>query len=302
MPQVKVTVPATATNIGPGLHVVGLALSMHASVEIRARDDGRLSLTMRGDGQDALPLDYTNPIMKPISRVFQRFEKAPAGMDIHIENDIPWEVGLGAEAALTIGALLAANNIIEGDLQREDIIKMAYDLGIPAPNVTAALFGALTVCSEPEANKVFYKNLDVVPLKVVVAVPYVPDYQSGQINLPTLVALEEAIFNIGQTALMIEALRTGDFDLLAHSMGDKLHQPNYISAIPEFETAQEAALESGAIALIVSGNGPALLAVAEDLHEPIANALVEVYAEKEIAIDTYIVGIDRQGITLSITD
>lgn len=302
MPNVKVTVPATATNIGPGLHVVGLALAMHTSIEMSPREDGKLRITMSGEGEDVVPLDFRNPVLKTATRVFQRFEKAPPGLNIHINSEIPWDSGLGAQTALSIGGLVAANNLIEGNLRRSDIVQMACAMGMRPTNVTASLLGALTICSEPEPGHIAYQNVDVVPLRLVVVAPYLPDYQGGQIGLPSLIALEDAVFNMGQTALMIEAMRTGKFDLLASSMADRLHQPNYTAEIPAFQAAQQTALDSGAVALVVSGSGPALLAVAEDFHESIAEAIVDTFAEHEIAADTYIVGVDRQGITVSITE
>lgn len=302
MSKVKVTVPATATNIGPGLHVVGLALAMHTHIEMSPRADGELRITLTGEGDDVIPTDFHNPVLKTAIRVFQHFEQAPAGLNIHIESDIPWDSGLGAETALTVGALVAANNLVEGDLKRADIIRMAIELGMAPTHVTGALLGALSICSEPEDGKIAFQNLDIVPLRVVVVVPYLPDYQGNQVGLPSLIALDDAVFNMGQTALMIEAMRTGNFELLASSMADRLHQPNYTAEIPGFEEAQAAALDSGAIALVVSGAGPALLAVAEDFHESIADAIVDAFAEQEIAADTYIVGVDRQGITVSITE
>jgi homoserine kinase len=299
--KVKITVPATVTNIGPGLHVVGLALALHTNIEMSPRNDGKLSISMTGEGEDVVPVDFYNPVLKTATRVFQRFEMAPAGLNIHIDSEIPWDSGLGAQTALSIGGLVAANNLIDGNLRRSDIVQMACEMGLPATNVTAALMGALSICSEPAPGKIAYQTLDVVPLKLVVVVPYLPDYQGGQIGLPSLVALEDAVFNMGQTALMIEAMRTGNFELLASSMADRLHQPNYTAEIPGFKAVQEAALDSGAIALVVSGSGPAVLAVAEDFHESIADAIVDVFAEHEVAADTYIVGVDRQGITISIT-
>lgn len=301
MLKVKVTVPATSTNFGPGLHVVGLALTLHASVEMTVRRDGAMQIHLEGELADVMPDGFDNLALRAAIKVFQRFERAPSGFDLVISSDIPWDSGLGADAAIQIAAIVAANNIIEGNLKRDEVIKMARDVGVPGTSVTAGLFGALSICSEHETQFV-YHTMDIVPLRIVVAVPFLPDYQGDQIGFPSLVSLDEAVYNMGQTALMIEALRKGDFDLLRHSMGDLLHQPNYIGQIPAFEAVNAAALESGAIATVLSGKGPALLAIAENFHESIADSMVEAFAEHEIAADTFIVGVDRQGITVSITD
>ncbi|PJF41889.1 MAG: hypothetical protein CUN55_11060 [Phototrophicales bacterium] len=301
MLKVKVTVPATSTNFGPGLRVVGLALTLRASVEMTARDDGLMQIYLNGDLNDVMPTSFDNPAVRAAIKVFQRFERAPSGFDLEIDSEIPWDAGLGAEAAIQLAAIVAANNLIQADLKREDIIEIARGLNIPPTSIIAGLFGALSICSENETQFV-YHTLDIVPLKIVVVVPFLPDYQGDQIGFPKLVSLDEAIYNMGQTALMIEALRLGNFDLLRQSMGDLLHQPNYIGRIPAYEAVNAAALESGAIATIVSGKGPALLAIAENFHESIAESMVEAFAEHEIAADTFIVGVDRQGITVSIVE
>src|SRR5690606_2127867 len=124
-----------------------------------------------------------------------------------------------------------------------------------------------------------YRGLDIVPLRVALAVPKLAGYEGGQIQHPSLVALEDAVFNIGQTALLVEALRTGDFDLLADSMGDRLHQPHYIGHIPGFEEARQAAYDEGAVAVTLAGNGPALMAIAENYHQAVADAMQNAFAE-----------------------
>lgn len=301
MLKVKVSVPATSTNFGPGLRVIGLALTLRASVELTVRSDGLMRIYLDGDLEDVLPKDFDNVALRAATKVFQRFEQSPPGFDLEISSEIPWDSGLGAEAAVKIAALIAAYNAVRPELKRDDIIQMARDLDIPGTSVTAALYGALSIVSEHDQQFVFH-TMDIVPLRVVIAVPFLPDYDGDQIGFPSLVSLDEAIYNMSQTALMIEALRRGDFDLLRNSMGDLLHQPNYLGSIPAFEAVDAAAKESGAIATILSGKGPALLAIAENFHEPIAEAMVEAFAEHEIAADTFIVGVDRQGITVSITD
>lgn len=300
MYQVKVTIPATSTNLGPGLNVLGLALSLHTTIEMLVRSDDQLIINV--DSIEALPDDLDNLVMRAATRVFQHFESGPAGLQINIESEIPWDVGLGSHTALIVGGIVAANNLINGDLKRQELIRMAHAMGADYPSIVAAMYGGLSVCSQRPEQDLAYVSLDVVPLRVVVVLPQLSDYQGDQVGFPGLVSFDDAVFNIGQTALLVEALRTGDFALLAHSMGDRLHQPNYIAQIPAFESVVNAAYEEGAIAVVLSGKGPTLLAMVESFHEEVGNAMAEAFARQDIDTETWIVSVDRQGMLVSVTE
>ncbi len=302
MYSVSVTVPATSSDFGPGLRVLSLALSLHMTVQMTVRRDDQLVITVEGEDAELLSTGYDNQVLRAAMRVFQHFERAPAGLQITINTDIPWKVGLGAETALVVGGIVAANNLIDGNLTRQEVIGMAHACGVAYPGVVAAMLGGLSVCSQHDSEPLIYTCLDIVPLRVVVVVPRLPDYQSDQSVLPELVSLDDAIYNIGQTALLVEALRTGNFDLLAQSLGDRLHQPNYIGHIPSFEAIQEATLEEAAVGVVLSGKGPALLIVAENYHEAIASEIAQVFAEHNIETDTWILGVDRQGMLISVVE
>ncbi len=302
MYQVSVTIPATSTNLGPGLNVLGLALSLHTTVEMLVRSDDQLIINIEGEGTDALPDDIDNLVIRAATRVFQHFERGPAGLHININNKIPWDVGLGSETALIIGGIVAANNLIDGRLKRQEIIRLAHELGGAYPSVVAAIYGGLSVCSQRLEGNLAYTSLDVVPLRLVVVLPHLSDYQGDQVGFPGLVAFDDAIFNIGQTALLVEALRTGNFELLGKSMGDRLHQPNYIAQIPAFKRVTQAAYEEGAIAVVLSGKGPTLLAVVENFHEDVGSAMADAFAAEDIDTETWILSVDRQGMLVSVIE
>lgn len=300
--KVSVTVPATSINLGPGLHTLGLALSLHATVEMIVRDDDQLHITVEGEGIDHLPTTFDNPVMRTAISIFQHFEHAPAGLQINIRNQIPLDAGLGGRTALTIASLVAASNLIDGRLNRADIVKWATTNGSSYESVIAAMFGGLSICSTDKNDQNIHVSMDIVPLRVVVAVPRLSDYAGDKNALPDLVSLHDATHNIGQTAFLIESLRTGDLDLLAQSMGDRLHQNNYVGDIPAYEAVSNAAFEEGAIGVVLSGYGPALIAVTEQYHDAIATAMKDTFTESEIEADTWILSVDRQGMLISVVE
>jgi homoserine kinase len=300
--KVSVTVPATSINLGPGLNALGLALSLHATVEMIVRDDDQLHITVEGEGADQLTTTVDNPILRTAMRVFQHFENAPAGLQINIKNQIPLDAGLGGRTALTIASLVAASNLINGGLNRSDIVKWATTNGSNYESVIAAMFGGLSICSTDKNDQNIHISMDIVPLRVVVAVPRLQDYVGDKSPLPDLVSLNDAIYNIGQTAFLIEALRTGDLALLTQSMGDRLHQNNYFAHIPAYEAVSLAAYDEGAIGVVLSGSGPAIIAVADQYHDAIATAMKDAFADAEVEADTWILGVDRQGMLISVVE
>jgi homoserine kinase len=76
------------------------------------------------------------------------------------------------------------------------------------------------------------------------------------------VPLAAAVHNIGRAALVVEALRSGDLELLGHAMDDRLHQERRLTTIPGAAAALRSGREAGAGAVALSGSGPSLIAFA----------------------------------------
>jgi homoserine kinase len=103
--------------------------------------------------------------------------------------------------------------------------------------------------------------------------------------LPTEVAMTDAVFNLGRTPLVVEALRTGDFELLGQVMDDRLHQANRLKLSPGGRAAWVAAQKAGAAAVAVSGSGPSLVAfvsLATDAGR-VAKAMADAFAGEGVA-------------------
>jgi homoserine kinase len=83
---------------------------------------------------------------------------------------------------------------------------------------------------------------------------------TARAGLPTQVSMKDAVFNLGRTPLVVEALRTGDFELLSQVMEDRLHQATRLKLIPGGRAAWVAAQHAGAAAVAISGSGPSLIA------------------------------------------
>jgi homoserine kinase len=300
MYKVSVSVPAVSTNVGPGYDVLGLALNLRNVIEMNLRTDDQLTVEVRGEGQGVLPENFYHPVMQAAIKLFQRLEQAPAGLAVRCTNTIPLDVGLSARVTLVVGGLVGANNLVGSPFSHERLIDMAAEITGQPEAVVTAMRGGLGICSRG-APGLLYRALEVTPRRVVLALPVLPAYQRRlRDDLPGTVLMEDAVFNIGHTALLIEALRVGDDKLLRHAIQDRLHEPYRREHIPAYAAVVKAAEEAGAVAVTLCGAGPALLAFAAYNHQVIEAAIKEAFQAAGIESRVWSVGIDTQGVVISV--
>ncbi|NDJ76429.1 MAG: homoserine kinase [Chloroflexi bacterium] len=302
MHKVNVSVPAVATNVGPGYDVLGLALNLRNTIEMSLTSENDLAVTVAGEGVGTLPENYYNPVMTAAIHLFQQLEQAPAGLTVSCHNRIPLDVGLSARTTMIVGGLVGANNLVGSPFLRVDLIQMAAELSGRPEAVVAAMQGGLGICATG-SERILHRTVEVAPLRVVIALPEVPSYEPRlRDDLPGEVALADAVHNIGHTALVIEALRTGDDDLLAQALQDRLHEPHRRSHIPAYDAVVAAAKNAGAVGVTLCGAGPAVIAFAAANHQLIETAIQGAFQEAKIEARTWAMGIDTQGVVISVVE
>ena len=96
----------------------------------------------------------------------------------------------------------------------------------------------------------------------------IPDFELSthiaRAVLPKKVAFTDAVYNASHAAVLAGALGSGDRELIAMALRDRLHQPYRESLIPEYGKVKAAAEQCGAIAFCISGAGPTLLALTDE--------------------------------------
>lgn len=301
MHKVSVSVPAVSTNVGPGYDVLGLALNLRNVIEMSLSTNDRLDVAIRGEGAGQLEENFYTPVMRAAIRLFQSVEQAPAGLTVRCTNYIPLDVGLSARAALIVGGLVGANNLLGSPFTHDDLIGMATGLSGQPEAVVTAMRGGLGLCVTSPDGRLLYRSVDVVPVRVVLAVPTLPAYTLRlRESLPARVLLDDAVRNVGHAALLIEALRSGDFNLLRHVTTDYLHEPHRVPGITNYRAVIDAATEAGALAVTLCGAGPALMAFATFNHQSIESAMQGAFRAAGVDARTWSVGVDLQGVVISV--
>lgn len=285
---VKVTVPATTANLGPGFDCLGLALELRNEVtflagsEMSAFDsfnDSGLEIQVDGVDAEKIPCNQHNLLFQAAESIFRVAGFRPARLLMKITNHIPVGSGLGSSSSAIIAGMIGANALINAGLTEEEILHFAVKMEGHPDNVAPALLGGLVLGLLPDSR---YGPTDLLirklPLPNLRAIIVMPDYvlltSEARAVLPETVAREDAIFNASRLGLLILGLTRGDFQNLAVSMADRLHQPYRLPLIPGAEMAFEAAYASGALGVALSGAGPSLLAFTEKDPDPVAQAMI----------------------------
>lgn len=296
---VRVRVPGTSANCGPGFDAIGVACTVYNEMELTLTSEPQLSIEIEGEGAANIPTDDRNIVWKSIGLLLRRAKRAKEyrGAVIRMQNDIPLSRGLGSSAAAIVAGLKAANLLLEEPFTRRDLLDMATEIEGHPDNVAPALFGGFTVSVKGRRRVDCFAFQPKLPLKLVVAVPDFPlSTKMARSVLPTEVPLQDAIFNIGRAAMLVAALSKGNPHFLRTAFDDALHQPYREKLIPGMRDVFRAARHAGAIGATISGAGPCLMAFTLDHETQVGNAMIEAFRRHDVRADVLQLAVDTSGV------
>jgi len=259
---VKVRVPATVANLGPGFDALGAAVKMHLEVEIEPRRDS-VEILVEGEGAEVLPLDESNLVIRSMNEFFDFVGRRPPGYSVKVKNPIPLASGLGSSAAAVVGGLFAARAVTGQAVHQVEMVRLATRIEGHPDNILPALLGGLVVCYGDDAGEPKYFRL--MPSDRLVPILAVPAHgfstAEARRALPSSVKFADAQFTASRAALLVAALTSGaGSDVLADAMDDRLHEPHRLKLMPETQLVHSALREAG-LAVALAGAGPSLLIV-----------------------------------------
>jgi homoserine kinase len=237
-----VRVPASTANLGPGFDAFAAALALHLEVEVV--ETGEFAVVTDLD----VPRDRSNLLV----RAFERLAPADA-FEFRVSSAIPLVGGLGSSAAAIVAGLTAADHLFELD---SDVLALATELEGHPDNVAAAVHGGIVVVADGVATRVE----PPVALEAVLVVPGdAVATSAARAALPDTVPLADAAFNVAHGALLALGLATGDLELVARGLADRLHQPHRAHLFPRSADLIARARALGALGATLSGAGPTVL-------------------------------------------
>jgi homoserine kinase len=277
--QVRVCVPATSANLGPGFDCLGLAIDLW-NEGLFSLDGEGLKITCSGEGKD-IPTDERNLVVQAM-RFFCdiRGLPFPRGVTIHCNNQIPVGSGLGSSAAAVLIGIMGAAALHGMELSPEETLTMAARMEGHADNAAAAIYGSLVILAAGKANWLV-RRIEIPARQVAIVLPAVNlSTHAARAVLPGEIALSDATYNLGRALLVVEALRSADLELLRQSMDDRLHMPYRLPLIPGALQALQAAYDAGASAVTISGAGPSLIAFTPGSPAKAAEAMGKAFREQ----------------------
>lgn len=264
---VRVTVPATAGNLGPGFDALGMALGVADEVEVRAVASAAVELTIEGEGAESLPRDETHLVVRALRAALDHVGASQVGLQIHAVNRIPHGRGLGSSAAAVVAGICAARGLIAEPeaLSSEVALELATRFEGHPDNAAPAIYGGATVAwmDQDGAHAAPLAVADEIETAVLIPGSVLPTQQARSV-LPAQVPHRDAAFNVGRAALLVNALAGRPEDLFA-ATEERLHQ-QYRAEVMAAAPAMIAHLREQGLAAVVSGAGPSVLVLGTDLE------------------------------------
>ncbi|HHW15203.1 MAG TPA: homoserine kinase, partial [Firmicutes bacterium] len=247
---VRVTVPATTANLGPGFDCLGLALELRNAFTLSAEgwkgepDETGLVVTADGEGSRTLAKDGDNLVYRAAQAVFARAGRHPAALHIHVDCRIPLGRGLGSSASAIVGGVWGAAALLGEAGTTAELLALAAELEGHPDNVLPAALGGFTVAVPGSGGQAlrWVRVGTGENLRAVLAVPsFSLRTSEARRRLPRQVPFGDAVFNVGRTAALVAAAVQGDWLSAAAAMEDRLHQPYRAPLVPGFEGVCRAA-------------------------------------------------------------
>jgi homoserine kinase len=298
--SVIVRVPASTANLGPGFDCLGLALDIWNEIEFSLSGDS-LQINIEGEGSGSLPRDESNLIFQSMKTLANNFSiPLPEGIHLTSKNKIPVASGLGSSSAAVIAGLLGAKALFDLQINDNDLLKIGLSFEGHADNISACLFGGLSIAVISNAELIV-KKMEISPLKVLIVLPAfgISTHQARAI-LPASFSMEDTKYNIGRTALLINAFHENDFEFMEIAMRDRLHQPYRFKIIPGTESVIETAFNNGAFGAALSGAGPAVIAFFEEGKTKIGEAMLKAFNTEGLKARLFSTVTTNQGAQVSV--
>lgn len=275
--MVKVRVPATSANLGPGFDVLGVALAKYNIFSIEEIESG-VEIDILPDNGSGLATNERNLVYKSASRLFDEVGKKFAGLRIIINNGVPVGRGLGSSSTAIVGGITAANELCGQPLTKDDIFKLATEIEGHPDNVAPAIYGGFTVCYKTGAEYAAISHSPSFDIKPILLIPgLILETKKARGVLPESIGMKDGVFNISRTGLLVSAMLVGNTEHLKDAMDDRLHQPYRAPLVPGLVDIIREVGELPDTGAALSGAGPSIICLtAREREKDVTVAIEEI--------------------------
>ncbi|MCL2595984.1 MAG: homoserine kinase [Promicromonosporaceae bacterium] len=258
--HVIVRVPATSGNVGSGFDALGLAIGVYDEVEVRLVANDEVTVEVHGEGAGELPSGDTHLVARALHQTLEIVGAPLTGLHLTCTNAIPHGRGLGSSASAAVAGIVAARALLADPhcLDSRSVLAIATDFEGHPDNAAPAIWGGATIAWQEDSGPCAV-GLEVDP--AITATVLIPQARFATTRaralLPAQVPHADAAFNVGRSALLVEALARRP-ELLLAATADRLHQDYRSVAMASSHELMEAIRAAG-FAAMISGAGPTVL-------------------------------------------
>lgn len=292
--MIKVRVPATSANLGPGFDSLGIALNIYNEYEFELKESKGLLF----EGFEEEFQNEDNIIFMAIKKVFDKYDFKFNGIRIKIiKQDIPISRGLGSSSSCIVAGLIGAFALMNMEINRDEILSLAVDIEGHPDNVCPAIFGGLVSTIMVDNKKPLYNCVEVKDgIKFIALIPrFKLSTEKARAILPKEVLFGDCIYNVGRAALLISCFSNGNYALLKEATKDRIHERFRSKLIDNFDKVYNKSLELGALSCFLSGAGPTLMAIVDNKDISFVGNFTNFMKEQNINWDIKELKIDKHG-------
>lgn len=249
----KIRVPATSANLGPGFDSCGIALSQYLVIEIGEEADAWF---IQHDLGEDIPVDESNLLLSTALKLAPHMTPR----NLVMTSDIPLARGLGSSSSVIVAGIELANRLGELKLSTQSKVQIATEIEGHPDNVAPAIWGDFVVAcyadNEVQSVKHHFPDCDVLA--------FIPEEElltaESRSVLPTTMDYREAVAGSAIANVLIAAIINGDLRLAGKMMAqDHWHERYRQDLVPHLAKIREIAQQEEAYGAFLSGAGPTVL-------------------------------------------
>lgn len=298
--------PASVGNVGIGFDILGFAVdAIGDRITVSRSTERGVRITRCGGLVTDLPLEAEKNTAGRALLALNVAARPDFGFEMQIDKGIPLGSGLGGSAASAVGAVVAANALLDRPFDRLDLLKFAMQGeavasgSLHVDNISPSLFGGLVLTVGIDHPRV--KRIPVPSgLVAVIVHPHMfLSTRQARAILKRDVAMTDFVWQTANLAGFISGCYTNDLELIREGLNDVVIEPQRRQLIPGFMAVRQAALDAGALGCSISGAGPTVFAwTPEAAAQRVRTDMVEQFARHGVPTDPWIVPIDSAGARL----
>lgn len=280
----KIKIPATSANLGPGFDCLGLAIALYNEVSIKP--SSYQSISVKGEGEENAKLKKNNIFVSIFYDIYQELTGKKDPFRFEFFNNIPFSRGMGSSSAVIVGAIASAYEMAGIKASRETILNKAIIYETHPDNIAPAVYGGFTSSIVDNGKVKTLRKEMSEKLKVVMVIPDRPmSTAHSRTLLPKTYLMKNVVYNLSHASLLTAAFFSENWEFLRVASKDCMHEHRRMKQMKELFEVRDIALKSGALMSTLSGSGSSFfnLVKAEDAPK-VATALKNAFGMFRVEI------------------